>query len=807
MNIPARLQPYLFASLACLALVGFAGYDLYRERVRSVQQARDTTLNLARLLEESTRQSLRRVESLLDEAMRQLRVADTEPRSAAADASLQVALQALLPKDGLVRGLVWLGPGGEIRLRAQPAAALAQDIAGDAKDVAGPELLARLRQRSSPESRIDSRTDSRNDSRKDSRNDSDTSYGRLQGAAPSGWRLPVARRLAAADGGFAGALVAVVDPATLQPMLDAIGTGRNGFVSLFLRDGWMVATAPHNQALFARNWFDTPMFQQHLPAAPAGTVQQVVVRDKTERVYSYRALAEYPLVVSVGLSMTDALADWQVRLAWNAVLLGLVSAALLAGAIAMSRAHARREAAEAALAESARRTAAIVDHAADGILTLAADGRVQSANRAGAAMFGYDAGAMLGLDAADLVRDFKRASGADALAWPPRDERVESTGRSRDGHAFPIDIAVTEAERGGAPLRVALIRDITDSKKAQAAVALARDKAEQSERFLRAITDNLPLRIAYVDRELRYGFVNRAHCLRYGLERDAVLGRTREALRGKALSSTLLNFMQQALAGHEQRFQIDEVLGGESRTFETVLVPDITAQGEVLGFYAASTDVTERLVQQRRIELALAERETLLREVYHRVKNNLQVVQSLLSLQRRTLPQGAARSALDESIQRVHAMALVHEKLYQSGTLSAVSLHDYTHDLLRHLGDTAGAQVRGIRLHADIDGVEAALETAVPYGLLVAELVGNCFKHAFPGGRGGEVRVSLQRVAAGVCLRVADDGIGLPAGFDVAAGRSMGLQLASSLATQLGGSLRARHEGGAVFETELTRIS
>ena len=799
MNIQPRLQPYLIASIACLALLCFAAQDLYRERERSVQEQHSNTANLARLVEENTRQALRRVQALLDDGVRSIQLAGAAPRlvdsEAARQASLQalqLELQALLPNDGLVRGLVWLDAKGETRLTTLVTAARLPGLLADR------DWFTRLRQQPALE----------------------TAYGRLEGPSPLGWRLPVARRLLAADGGFAGTLVALVDPATLQPVLDAIDTGRNGFVTLFLTDGWMLATAPSNDALYARNWLDTPMFKQHLPASPVGTVQQVVVRDKTERVYSYRSLGEYPLVVSVGVSMTDALADWRARAVWDAVLLAVVSSALLAGAVAMSRVHARREVAEAALAESARRTAAIVDHAADGILTLGADGLIESANRAGVAMFGHESATIVGRHVSELVPGFGPPSAADAVAWPLNDLRTESTGRRQDGSEFAIDIAVTEA-RQGQPLRVAMIRDITDSKKAQAAVAHALAQAEQSERFLRAITDNLPLRVAYVDRALRYVFVNRAHCERYGLEREAVVGRTRQELRGKAPSNRLMNFMALALAGHEQRFQIDEVQDGSARTFETVLVPDINAQGQVLGFYVASTDATEPLAQQRRIEVALAERETLLREVYHRVKNNLQVIQSLLSLQRRALPEGEARAALDQSIRRVHAMALVHEKLYQVGTLSALSLHDYTHELLRHLGETGGAGERGITLRADIDSVEADLETAVPYGLLVAELVGNALKHAFPGQRGGEVCISLLRGngeegekgekgdkgdKGSVTLCVADDGVGLPAGFDITQCQSMGLQLARSLATQLGGSLQARNEAGAVFTVPLTRL-
>ena len=807
MNIQPRLQPYLIASIACLALLGFVAQDLVREHERSVQEQRNNTANLARLVEENARQGMRRVQALLDDGVRSIQLAGVapgpgpaaggaagatpRPTSAQAAQNVLADLQSLLPSDGFVRGFVWLDAAGETRLTTL---VLAARLPGPLADR---DWFTRLRQQPS----------------------ADTAYGRLEGPLTVGWRLPVARRLLAADGSFAGALVALVDPATLQPVLDAIDTGRNGFVTIFLADGWMVATAPRNEALVARHWIDTPMFKQHLPSAPVGTVQQVVVRDNTERVYSYRALGEYPLVVSVGVSMTDALADWRERAVWNAVLLALVSAGLLGGAVATSRTVARREAAEAALAVAAQRTAAILDHAADGIVTLGAGGLIESANKAGAAMFGHPAAALVGRHVSDLVPGFGPPASGNAMAWPPGNQRVESTGLRHDGSEFVIDIALTQATRQatgqGQPLRVALIRDITGSKKAQAAVADALQRAEKSERFLRAITDNLPFRVAYVDRALRYVFVNRAHCLRYGLEREQVLGHTRHELRGKAPSSTLMNHFVQALAGHEQRFQIDEVQGGQARTFETVLVPDITALGEVLGFFAASTDVTEQLVQQRRMEVALAERETLLREVYHRVKNNLQVVQSLLSLQRRALPEdrggqggqgGEARAALDQSIRRVQAMALVHEKLYQSGTLSAVSLHSYTHDLLRHLGETAGAGERGITLRAKIDSVEAELETAVPYGLLVAELVGNALKHAFPGQLGGSVCVSLLREEGHVTLCVADDGVGLPAGFDITQSQSMGLQLASSLATQLGGSLQAHNEAGAVFTVQITRM-
>ncbi len=221
---------------------------------------------------------------------------------------------------------------------------------------------------------------------------------------------------------------------------------------------------------------------------------------------------------------------------------------------------------------------------------------------------------------------------------------------------------------------------------------------------------------------------------------------------------------------------------------------------------AVIEDVTERHRQQRRLKEALAERETLLREVYHRVKNNLQVVQSLLNLQRRALPEGDARAALDDSVRQVRAMALVHEKLYQTGTLSAISLREYTTDLLNQIGEASRARDRGIALHAEIEPVEASLDVAVPYGLLVAELVGNGLKHAFPDGRRGEIRVRLAWQGESLELEVADNGVSLPEDFDIDASQSMGLQLSASLSSQLGGNLRACDRGGAVFSTALPRL-
>jgi two-component sensor histidine kinase len=202
-------------------------------------------------------------------------------------------------------------------------------------------------------------------------------------------------------------------------------------------------------------------------------------------------------------------------------------------------------------------------------------------------------------------------------------------------------------------------------------------------------------------------------------------------------------------------------------------------------------DLTERKRHEADIRAALNEKEVLLREVYHRVKNNLQVIQSLLSLRSRTLPEGLARSVMLESVQRVRAMALVHEKLYQSDNLERISLPDYVAGLFRQLMEAYGrhASQGQVALQQDIAAVNIGLERAVPLGLLLTELISNCLKHGFSDGRPGEVHVTLKEVESGIRLSVADNGIGIEPGHNPLEGKSMGLTLVVSLAQQLNGKL------------------
>lgn len=217
-------------------------------------------------------------------------------------------------------------------------------------------------------------------------------------------------------------------------------------------------------------------------------------------------------------------------------------------------------------------------------------------------------------------------------------------------------------------------------------------------------------------------------------------------------------------------------------------------------------DVTEQRAHEEQIEASLREKEVLLREIHHRVKNNLQVIQSLLRMEARQIPQAETRQALETTVERVRAMGLVHERLYKMGSLSRLALADYLSTLFDGVVASSSKPAGQVALELDVEEIPISLELAVPFGLLANELISNCFKHAFPEGRRGTVRIFLHRVDKRVRLSVEDNGVGLPEGFDAQATPSMGLKLAESLARQLGGKLRFSSPGGCRIEAELTRL-
>ncbi len=194
----------------------------------------------------------------------------------------------------------------------------------------------------------------------------------------------------------------------------------------------------------------------------------------------------------------------------------------------------------------------------------------------------------------------------------------------------------------------------------------------------------------------------------------------------------------------------------------------------------------------------LKEKEILLKEVHHRVKNNLQVISSLLNLQLNVITNTETRELIRESQNRVRSMALIHEKLYQSDNLGQIDLEDYLRSLTRDLFRSYG--VGGINLKLEVEDIQVDVDTAIPCGLVVNELVSNALKYAFPHGREGEIHLKVTKVSRQqVAMSVSDNGVGLPADLASRSSDTLGFQLVHMLVKQLRGTLDIVRNGGTTF--------
>jgi PAS domain S-box-containing protein len=212
-------------------------------------------------------------------------------------------------------------------------------------------------------------------------------------------------------------------------------------------------------------------------------------------------------------------------------------------------------------------------------------------------------------------------------------------------------------------------------------------------------------------------------------------------------------------------------------------------------------DVSERTLAEEILKTSLREKEELLKEIHHQVRNNLQIASSLLGLQSRVMSDDHTRRMFQESQNRIHSMALLHESLYQSNNISKIDFPEYIRQLAAYLFDSYGVGADRIHLRTDLDKLYLNLEAAVPCGLIINELISNSLKYAFPDGRQGEIRIELHEYLDHTArLIVADNGVGLRSDVDWVTAATLGLRLVRALAEQLGATTELKSHAGTEFQ-------
>jgi two-component sensor histidine kinase len=266
-------------------------------------------------------------------------------------------------------------------------------------------------------------------------------------------------------------------------------------------------------------------------------------------------------------------------------------------------------------------------------------------------------------------------------------------------------------------------------------------------------------------------------------------------LDDSALEKEPFQHSQRAVLNILEDFSEEKAHLEEMKTAVLNILEDLAVEKERL-----QDTQREVLRSEEAIRSSLREKETLLKEIHHRVKNNLQVIGSLLRLQARYLKDKQARAMFEESQNRVYSISLVHEKLYRAGDLGRIDFHDYLLSLTESLTDSWKGAGTPVTVAVEATGVQLGVDTAIPCGLIVTELVTNALKHAFPNAASGSIRVAAATGPEGwLELIVQDDGIGMPEDLDLHRSGSLGLELVGSLVRQLGAKVEIGRDGGTSF--------
>jgi two-component sensor histidine kinase len=211
-------------------------------------------------------------------------------------------------------------------------------------------------------------------------------------------------------------------------------------------------------------------------------------------------------------------------------------------------------------------------------------------------------------------------------------------------------------------------------------------------------------------------------------------------------------------------------------------------------------DITERKEFENALKSSLAEKEVLIREIHHRVKNNMQIISSLLSLQKQYVNDEEAVNVLKESQNRVRSMAMIHEKLYRTRNFSEIDFADYIMSLVTDLFYSYGVDSNRIKTNIILEEVMLGLETAIPCGLILSELVTNTLKYAFPNHAKGEFRIELHVMDGLYSLIISDNGVGIPENINFNETDTLGLRLVNSLVDQLEGTIELGRKNGTEFK-------
>lgn len=439
----------------------------------------------------------------------------------------------------------------------------------------------------------------------------------------------------------------------------------------------------------------------------------------------------------------------------------------------------------------------ILSSMVDSLIVLDKDGTIQIVNQAVLDLLGYTSAELVGNSLEMIIVDDEiRTFTPNALSKVAFIRDREAHFQNKLGLKIPVSysLSVLRDSRGNFNGAVCVGHNITARIEAENAL-------RESEARYRTLFDQSPFGVLLTDPETT-GFIE------FNDSMVKMLGYSRSEFGQLKVAD--IEFID---TPEEIEQRIEKILQDGQAEFETKF---ITKDGNILNvvvnvqiielagqtvFLSIVRDITESKRAEEQIKTSLAEKEVLLKEIHHRVKNNLQIISSLLYLQTKRAEDEGTVAILQDSQNRVKAMSLIHEKLYQTENLSHINMEEYLLSLVQSLFTSFGVTTKTIDLQVLAKDVYFGVDLAIPCGVIINELVSNALKYAFPNGSKGSIHIEVETSRdGGWTLKVEDDGIGLPDDLNIERSNSLGLQLVSNLVEQLNGeTIITKENGGAKF--------
>lgn len=474
--------------------------------------------------------------------------------------------------------------------------------------------------------------------------------------------------------------------------------------------------------------------------------------------------------------------------------------------------------AEEALKEADQRLADIIDFLPDPTFAIDKNGKVISWNRAIEEMTRVWSEGMLGKGNYEYSIPFygkRQPTLIDMLNASEEEINKRYKNLKRSGKVLTAETEVSlrgdvrtvwikvgplEDREGNLVGAIETIRDITDLRKAE-------DDLQNTKEELERIIQSSPAAIIVLDFDCRVR--------RWSPSAEKIFGWTEKEVIGKLCPTVPPEYVDEILSKefkllrkgketiYHPLFKPFEVIAfrkdGSEVYMSLSVAPLYGASGEPEAVINVMVDLTERKEFEAKLKKSLEEKEMLVKEIHHRVKNNLMIISSLLNLQSHYIKDKEALDVFKESENRAKSMAMIHERLYKSTDLKKIDFGDYIRSLTIDLYRSMVADPGRVKLDIDVEDLKIDINTVVPLGLIVNELVTNSMKYAFPDNKSGHIQVQLYRENEKIVLKVHDNGIGFPEDLDYKTATSLGLELVNSLTTQIEGELKLDRSQGTTF--------